>query len=56
MSCTACPTITSSIKAQTELWDTDPFRAPKVELPNLLDYDQYVIAFSGGKDGDPLQT
>jgi 3'-phosphoadenosine 5'-phosphosulfate sulfotransferase (PAPS reductase)/FAD synthetase len=50
MSCTACPTITRPIKAQTELWDTDLFRAPKVEFPILLDYDQYVIAFSGGKD------
>jgi 3'-phosphoadenosine 5'-phosphosulfate sulfotransferase (PAPS reductase)/FAD synthetase len=50
MGCATCPTITRPVKAQTELWDADQFRAPKAEVPNLLDYDQYVVYFSGGKD------
>ena len=50
MSCTACPTIARPVKAQIELWDPHLFRTPKAEVPNLLDYDYYVVCFSGGKD------
>jgi 3'-phosphoadenosine 5'-phosphosulfate sulfotransferase (PAPS reductase)/FAD synthetase len=51
MTCaTACQTITRPAPDQTELWGADVFRAPRVDLPNLLDYDQYVLFFSGGKD------
>ena len=51
MSCaTTCHTITRPAPNQTELWDADVFQTPRVALPNLLEYDQYVIFFSGGKD------
>ena len=51
MSCaTTCHTITRPAPNQTELWDADVFQTPRVALPNLLGYDQYVVFFSGGKD------
>jgi 3'-phosphoadenosine 5'-phosphosulfate sulfotransferase (PAPS reductase)/FAD synthetase len=50
VSCATCPAITRPVKSQSELWDEDLFRAPRIELPSLLDYDYYLVAFSGGKD------
>lgn len=48
MSCSACPGIASPLEAQTELWDIEEFLEPAAELPNLLDYDQVIVYFSGG--------
>lgn len=50
MSCTASPIVTRPRSPQAEFWDTNIFRPHRHELPNLLDYDQYIVYFSGGKD------
>jgi 3'-phosphoadenosine 5'-phosphosulfate sulfotransferase (PAPS reductase)/FAD synthetase len=47
--CSCNPTLRSQ-SHQTEFWQSELLRRPRVPLPDLTTYDHYIVALSGGKD------